>query len=248
MLPARSSVPRLWTILNHSEPFRLADEKVNRWNQDTWKVVLSSISIPALSHQDLPTILPLASTLYKVHSQRHAATMTFREEDLLPYQKIDFDKTPEYLKTTFMQWTMLEPYLHEYGGFVKGIHPEKLLNMSLLDRNTGSGGFDDSPCAPADFSAAFGQVVKENELEDARVAARQAELKQMVGMLFRPNNERIREKVEMLITEELKEEKVPERLWIAANMRSKVTSVCELLRVYQLLTSTFRLYVLQISD
>jgi hypothetical protein len=174
--------------------------------------------------------------------------MTFREEDLLPYQKIDFDKTPEYLKTTFMQWTMLEPYLHEYGGFDKGIHLDKLSNMSLLDRNPSSGGFDDFPYAPADFSAAFGQAVKENEHEDARVAARQAELKQMVGMLFKPNNERIREKVEMLITEELKEEKVPERLWIAANMRSKVTSVSELLRVHPLLTSTSRLYVLQISD
>ena len=150
--------------------------------------------------------------------------MTFSEDDLLPYKKIKFERTPEYLKTVFMQWTMLEPIMQEHGGFVLDIHPDKLSSMSLLDMGANGGDSDGFLYAPTDFSSGFEQAVKDNELEDKRREERQAELKPLLVALGQPNNAATKAQVEKLINEELRTTTVPEATWIKGNIRTKVST------------------------
>jgi hypothetical protein len=143
--------------------------------------------------------------------------MAFREEDLLPYQEIRFEKTPEYLKTVLMQWTTLQ---YECGGFVTKTDSKILSSMSSLDMETSD--TDGFLYAPADFSSVFEQAVKHNGRDDQRLIARQDQLKAIIIMLFQASNVALQQQVEKLIIDELMETNILKSKWISVNLRSKV--------------------------
>lgn len=149
--------------------------------------------------------------------------MTFSEHDLLPYKKIKFERTPENLKTIFMQWTMLETPILENSGFVTDIHPDTLASMAILDMGADSGGSDEFFSAPQDFTAIFEHTVVNGSDPDAqRRVTRQAELRPMVLGLFQPHMATVKVQVEKLIDEELESTTMPKEKWMKANLRSKV--------------------------
>lgn len=151
--------------------------------------------------------------------------MTFSEDDLLPYRRLRYVHTAEYFKTVFMQWTMLDATLQETGGFVTGIHPDTLSQMSVLDM---SDSVSDSYYHSQDFAASFEQVVNGTDHESQQRAARRLELGPLLYNLFKaeiPGMAEMSAEVEKLIDEELKGATIPEAVRIKANVRSKARIV-----------------------
>jgi hypothetical protein len=165
--------------------------------------------------------------------------MTFSEDDLLPYKRLKYVGTPEYFKTIYMQWTMLDSALQGTGfGFVTGIHSATLSQMSVLDT---SSSVSESHYHPQDFAARFDQVVNGTDADSQRRTARRKELLPTVYTLFNPQTPELVQlsaKVEKLIDEELKETTIPQASLITANVRSKARTLMSSSFMYpELLTS-----------
>ena len=152
--------------------------------------------------------------------------MTFSEDDLLPYKRLERIHTAEHLKTIFMQWTILDAalqeHLQEIDGFVTGITPNKLSQMSVLDM---SDLVSDFCYHPQDFAATFEQVVNGADPESLERAARRQELGTVLYALFKAETPQLRKlstDVEKLIDDELKSTSISEAVWMKATVRSKV--------------------------
>ena len=146
--------------------------------------------------------------------------IAFSENDLLPYNEIKLESTPEYLKTCLMQWILLDDYVQESGGFVTDVHPDALANMCSLNMGMDIGA-SDFLCVPQDFKAGFEQSV--NALPSEAAVKRKAELNSIVVQLFHPSKAAMKVAVEKLINNELKGVNIPESKWTSATLRSKVS-------------------------
>jgi hypothetical protein len=148
--------------------------------------------------------------------------MVFSEDDLLPYKRIPFQNTPEYFKSVFMQWTMLDQ--EDQIGFVTDISAETLCKMACLDMS------DFAVNRPSylgqSFAASFDQQVTSAKAEIQRKEARLRELLPEVLRLFTSEEVQVKEmraRVESLLDEEMKGTTIPSEGWKERNVRSKAS-------------------------
>jgi hypothetical protein len=149
--------------------------------------------------------------------------MTFCEDDMLPYSDIKREWTAESMKTTLMQWTMLQPKILELDGCIKSSQVESFSDLTSLDMDVKDG----FPYVPASFPAAFDQTLTENERDAAKLKKRSLYLQRIVLKLQEdsPKSKAMLDEVVKLLLGELRDANVPgERNWVkpSCNLRTKV--------------------------
>lgn len=147
--------------------------------------------------------------------------MTFRKEDILPYEPVKPERTAAYLKTIFMQYATLEPHVVQNGGLVVDTDPAKFAKLFKLNATDDSNGL---PYAPADFPSIFDQALNDPERAEQRRVARQKELKSLLQPMLRPEGVVLKAEVERLIDKELEDSKIAKDLLMRANLPSKVSN------------------------